>query len=50
VNQRRMTFGAARDGQLKDKQKPIGPWNRQLVAMWLREMESNFAPVADWLP
>jgi hypothetical protein len=50
VNQRRMTFGAARDGQLKDNQKPIGPWNRQLVAMWLREMESNFAPVADWLP
>jgi len=50
VNQRRMTFGAARDGRLNDKQKPIGPWNRQLVAMWLREMESNFATVADWLP
>jgi hypothetical protein len=50
VNQRHATFGAARDGHLKGGQKPVGPWNRQIVAMWLREMEANFAPVAEWLP
>jgi hypothetical protein len=50
VDDRRMTFAAAEASRVKEGQSPIGPWNRQLIANWRRDMERNFAPVADWLP
>jgi len=50
VDARRLTFTAAEDNQIKPGQPPIGPWNRQLIHNWLRDMEANFAPVARWLP
>ena len=50
IDARRLTFTAAEEGQVKPGQAPIGPWNRQLIHNWLRDMETNFAPVAHWLP
>jgi hypothetical protein len=50
VDARRLTFTAAEDNRIKPGQSPIGPWNRQLITMWLRDMEENFAPVGHWLP
>src|SRR5208282_6003182 len=50
IDARRLTFTAAEDNQVKPGQTPIGPWNRQLIHNWLRDMETNFAPVAHWLP
>lgn len=50
VDSRRLTFTAAEESQVKPGQTPIGPWNRQLIHNWLRDMEVNFAPVAHWLP
>lgn len=50
IDARRLTFTAAEDNQVKPGQAPIGPWNRQLIHNWLRDMETNFAPVAHWLP
>jgi hypothetical protein len=50
VDDRRITFAAAEASQTKQGQSPIGPWNRQLIANWRRDMEASFAPVADWLP
>jgi len=50
IDSRRLTFTAAEENQVKPGQPPIGPWNRQLVHNWLRDMETNFAPVAHWLP
>jgi hypothetical protein len=50
VDSRRLTFTAAEDNQVKSGQPSIGPWNRQLIHNWLRDMEGNFAPVAHWLP
>jgi hypothetical protein len=39
-----------RGGQGQAGQPPIGPWSRQLIHNWLRDMEENFAPVAHWVP
>lgn len=50
VDARRLTFTAAEDNKVKPAQPAIGPWNRQLIHNWLRDMEENFAPVAHWLP
>jgi hypothetical protein len=50
VDARRIAFTAAEEGKVKPGQPPIGPWNRQLIHNWLRDMEANFAPVAHWLP
>ncbi len=50
VDERRLTFEAAVAGHTKNGLPPIGPFNRQLITRWLRAMEQNFAPVADWLP
>ena len=50
IDARRLTFTAAEENQVKPGQASIGPWNRQLVHNWLRDMETNFAPVAQWLP
>jgi hypothetical protein len=50
VDLRRLTFSAAEAGKTKEGQDPIGPWKRQQIAMWLRDMERAFEPVAHWLP
>ena len=50
IDSRRLSFTAAEENQVKPGQPPIGPWNRQLIHNWLRDMETNFAPVAHWLP
>jgi hypothetical protein len=50
VNDRRLTFAAAEASRVKDGQSVIGPWNRQLIAKWRHDMETNFAEVAAWLP
>jgi hypothetical protein len=47
VDQLRVGFYAAARGE---GQTPLGPWKRQQVANWLRQMEESFKPVADWLP
>ncbi|HVB89636.1 MAG TPA: hypothetical protein VND97_05495 [Beijerinckiaceae bacterium] len=49
INARRLPFTAAEAGAATEELPPLGPWNRQLIAMWLRAMEHNFAPVASWL-
>ena len=43
------SFTAAEAGAATEGVPPLGPWNRQLITMWLRAMENNFASVADWL-
>ena len=50
VDERRITFADAEASRVKEGQKPIGPFNRQIIANWRRAMEQNFAPVAAWLP
>jgi hypothetical protein len=50
VDARRLTFAAAEAGNVKEGQSPIGLWDRELITLWRRVMEQNFAPVADWLP
>jgi hypothetical protein len=49
INARRLSFTAAEAGAATEGVPPLGPWNRQLIIMWLRAMEHNFAPVASWL-
>ena len=49
INARRLSFTAAEAGAATEGVPPLGPWNRQLITMWLRAMENNFASVADWL-
>ena len=50
IDSRRLTFAAAEAGRGKPDQTPIGPWRRQQIAVWRREMEEAFAPVAARLP
>ena len=50
IDSRRLTFAAAEAGRVKPDQAPIGPWRRQQIAVWRREMEEAFVPVAGWLP
>jgi len=50
VDNRRLTFSDAEGGKVKEGQAPIGPWNRQVVAKWRRDMEAAFADVAHLLP
>lgn len=50
VENRRLSFSAAAAGQTKRDLAPIGLVNRQRISLWLREMQTAFAPVAHWLP
>lgn len=50
VENRRLTFRAAESGESGRGLPPLGAINRQRVALWLREMESEFKSVADWMP
>lgn len=49
INARRLLFTAAEAGAATEELPPLGPWNRQLIAMWLQAMEHNFTSVASWL-
>ncbi len=49
INARRLSFTAAEAGAATEGVPPLGPWNRQLITMWLRAMEHNFATVGSWL-
>lgn len=46
----RLTFSAAESGSESGDKHLFGPWRRQQVAIWRRQMEESFAPVAAWLP
>ncbi len=46
---RRLLFTAAEAGLEKDDAAPLDVWDQQVVHMWLRAMEKNFAHVAQWL-
>jgi hypothetical protein len=52
IEDRRLQFGAARDGQAKQGSKayPLGPFERAAVTAWLEQMDAAFAPVTSWLP
>lgn len=45
-----LPFFQAAQGLAPAGARPLGPWKAQQVAIWLRRMEANFAPVAEWLP
>ncbi len=49
VDIRGLSFKDAQAGNVKSGQAKIGPVNRQLVALWLREMEASFAPILSWI-
>jgi hypothetical protein len=49
VDRRRMSFQAAQAGVLKPGEEKLGPTKRQMIAMWRRQMEANFAPVMSWI-
>ncbi len=50
IDRRRLSFAEAELGRVKEGQEKLGPTARQMVALWRREMEASFAPVASWLP
>ena len=50
VENRRISFAKAEAGETGRNLPPLGAINRQRVALWRREMESEFAAVSDWLP
>jgi hypothetical protein len=50
VEQRRLSFDDAAAGMVKPGQDKIGPVNRQLIAIWRREMAAAFSKVAQWMP
>jgi hypothetical protein len=50
IERRRLPFADAEAGRVKAGQDRIGPVNRQLIAIWRREMASAFANIAQWMP
>jgi hypothetical protein len=46
---RHLTMTAAEAGRSSAGLPPIRLWKRELITMWLRDMEQNFAPFASWL-
>jgi len=52
IEGKRLTFGQARDGLVPADAKfgPIGGFKRSMVRRWLDAMESEFSPVASWMP
>jgi hypothetical protein len=50
VEIRRLHFQGAVDGETGQGKTPLGPFDRQRVANWLRQMEENFGGIASWLP
>jgi hypothetical protein len=49
IDRRRLSFQAAQAGIGKPGQDKLGPTRRQMIAMWRRQMDANFAPVASWI-
>ncbi|WP_066927295.1 hypothetical protein [Methylobacterium sp. CCH5-D2] len=45
-----LTFYLAAQGLAPAGARPLGPWKRQQVSIWLRRMEERFASVLEWLP
>lgn len=45
-----LPFLSAAEGLAHPGGRPLGPWKRQQVSLWLRRMEASFASVAEWLP
>lgn len=45
INALRLTFQEAEHGQTS-----LGPWKRQQVSLWRRDMELAFAKISTWLP
>ena len=43
-------FHLAAQGLASAGVRPLGPWKAQQTSIWLRRMEANFAPIAEWLP
>jgi hypothetical protein len=52
VEDRRVTFAQARDASSQPGRRvmPLGPFDRSRIRAWLNQMETEFAPVASWLP
>ena len=50
IERRRLSFADAEAGLVKPGQDRIGPVNRQLIAIWRREMSAAFANIAQWMP
>ena len=50
IERRRLPFADAEAGRVKEGQDRIGPVNRQLIAIWRREMALTFANIAQWMP
>jgi hypothetical protein len=50
VEIRRLHFQDAVDGETGHGKTPLGPFDRQRVANWLRQMEENFGGIASWMP
>jgi hypothetical protein len=50
IERRRLSFADAEAGRVKAAQDRIGPVNRQLIAIWRREMASAFAKIGQWMP
>ena len=50
IERRRLSFADAEAGRVKPGQDRIGPVNRQLIAIWRREMTAAFANIAQWMP
>ena len=50
VEIRRLHFQGAVNGENGQGKTPLGPFDRQRVANWLRQMEENFGGIESWLP
>jgi hypothetical protein len=50
VEIRRLHFQDAVDGETGQGKTPLGPFDRQRVANWLRQMEENFGGIMSWMP
>ena len=50
LDNQRMFFHAAAEGHVAEGQEPLGFMERQMVKIWLRQMNAALAPIADWLP
>lgn len=50
IDAHRLTFSAAESGDASEDKHLLGPWKRQQIAIWRRQMEESFASVSAWLP
>ena len=50
VEDRRIGFRPAMNGEAPEQGYGLGPFDRSRVRHWLAAMEDAFAPIASWLP